>query len=378
MSSPKASPKTSPKAPSPQASPKAPATGASPASPGQVVGGSPGQPQLFIPDLAVEAETDELSSNDGDSAYGEDLESYTTSLKSSVLNYRYENGRRYHGFKSDSNYILPNDEEENDRLDLFHHIQTLRLGGELHLAPIGPEPGRILDVGTGTGIWAIDMGDKYPTAEILGNDISPIQPSLVPPNVKFEVDDVEDEWVYSTKFDYIHVRYMACTIRDWPKLIRQCFKFVKPGGWVEFNDFDAHFYTSAGGEYNETNSIYKWAEQLRDGVRKLGVEPDPGPQLEGWVRETGFTNIHTRTMPFPVGTWPKDKTLKEIGAFNLVNFMDNAEGISMRLWTLAHGWTPEEIKVMAANVRRDWKNPRLRIQHNFYCVWAQKPGNAAD
>ena len=38
------------------------------------------------------------------------------------------------------------------RLDLFHHIQTLRLGGELHLAPLGPEPGRILDVGTGTGI----------------------------------------------------------------------------------------------------------------------------------------------------------------------------------------------------------------------------------
>lgn len=35
---------------------------------------------------------------------------------------------------------------------------------------------------------------QYPSAEILGNDISPIQPSLVPPNVKFEVDDIEQEW----------------------------------------------------------------------------------------------------------------------------------------------------------------------------------------
>lgn len=72
--------------------------------------------------------------------------------------------------------------------------------------------------------WAIDMGDKYPSAEILGNDISPIQPTLVPPNVKFEVDDLEEEWVYSTKFDYIHVRYLACSIRDWPKLMQQCFR----------------------------------------------------------------------------------------------------------------------------------------------------------
>lgn len=44
-------------------------------------------------------------------------------------------------------------QEENDRLDLYHHIQTLSLGGELHLAPIGDNPQRILDVGTGTGMY---------------------------------------------------------------------------------------------------------------------------------------------------------------------------------------------------------------------------------
>lgn len=30
----------------------------------------------------------------------------------------------------------------------------------------------------------------------------------VPPNVQFEVDDVENEWTYNTPFDLIHSRFM--------------------------------------------------------------------------------------------------------------------------------------------------------------------------
>jgi methylase of polypeptide subunit release factors len=53
---------------------------------------------------------------------------------------------------------MPNDEQEQDRLDIHHHISMLNLGGELYLAPIGDHPNNILDLGTGTGAWAIDMG----------------------------------------------------------------------------------------------------------------------------------------------------------------------------------------------------------------------------
>lgn len=44
------------------------------------------------------------------------------------------------------------------------------------MAPISPDGVRILDIGTGTGLWALEMGDHCPAVEcVIGTDLSPIQ-----------------------------------------------------------------------------------------------------------------------------------------------------------------------------------------------------------
>lgn len=67
------------------------------------------------------------------------------------------------------------------------------LSRKLHPAPISENIQKAIDLGTGTGIWAIDFADPYPSAEVIGNDLSPTQPPFTPPNLQFYVDDIEDE-----------------------------------------------------------------------------------------------------------------------------------------------------------------------------------------
>ncbi|KAI7519507.1 hypothetical protein KC316_g20111 [Hortaea werneckii] len=134
-----------------------------------------------------------MYTGDSDSAIGSDVESGSTSLSESIYNYRREHGRTYHAYK-DGKYIFPNDEREADRLDLQHHIFRLTFGNRLFFSPL-QNPKHCLDVGTGTGIWAEEFAEDFPYCQVTGIDLSPDQPTLVPPNLKFMIDDAEDLWL---------------------------------------------------------------------------------------------------------------------------------------------------------------------------------------
>lgn len=204
----------------------------------------PGSSSFQPPDADMSSTEDstndvEGSIFDNDDFYYSDTSSYTASLLSDVKDYAYENGRRYHSYR-EGHYVLPNDEQEQDRQDLLHHVRNLVLNGALLRAPLDNSIQRVLDIGTGTGIWAIDFADSYPSAEVIGTDLSPIQPSWVPPNLRFLVDDAEEPWLFSPSrpFDFIHARDLGGAIADWPRLLRQAHEHLKPGGWIELQEFE--------------------------------------------------------------------------------------------------------------------------------------------
>lgn len=74
-------------------------------------------------------------------------------------------------------------------------------------APLVADPRNVLDIGTGTGIWAKQFARRHPGSTVIGTDLSLIQTQdNLPPNVTFVREDSEELWVFDHAFDYIHWR----------------------------------------------------------------------------------------------------------------------------------------------------------------------------
>lgn len=89
------------------------------------------------------------------------------------------------------------------------------------------------------------MARKYPHVSVLGVDLSPtpLDQSLLPPNLSFEIDDVNEGLEhFHNQFDVIHMRSAMAGIKDIDKTIDDVQRCLKPGGLVILICADTRIY----------------------------------------------------------------------------------------------------------------------------------------
>ncbi|TDZ30865.1 Secondary metabolism regulator LAE1 [Colletotrichum spinosum] len=283
----------------------------------------------------------------------------TSGIRKSIMDYRLENGRTYHRFK-DGKYNFPNDELELERLDLVHRLCLLTLNQQLGIAPPckkDAKVGRVLDVGTGTGIWAIQFAEEHPEADVFAIDLSAIQPDKAPLNVKFEVVDIEDAWAFTHPFQYIHCRSLASGITQWEVFLQRCFDNLKPGGYLELQE--SAILTSDDGTLKPEHALFKWSRRLMDALFRLGAAWVDTPSLRDVMLGVGFEDVALTTYKWPINSWPEDKHLKELGTLNHQNFMMGVEAMSMAPFTRGLGWSARLAQASLIQVRREGSDTNI-------------------
>ncbi|KAI0405812.1 S-adenosyl-L-methionine-dependent methyltransferase [Xylaria palmicola] len=286
----------------------------------------------------------------------ESIADSTSSVSSSIYQHFYQNGRRYHKFRH-GRYPIPNDESEQNREDLLHAMMLEATDGQHFFAPIADHPHKILDLGTGTGIWAIEMADRYPSAEVLGIDLSPIQPPWIPSNCKFVIDDIEDTWENGGDWDFIHMRNALAVMRDPVGLLRKIYENLKPGAWVELQDVDGMVHCDDG-TLPPDWPLIAFTDIIAEAFAKLGTNSHAAVFGGQFLTECGFVNIQHHALKLPYGTWPRDKTMRLIGLY----YRTGAEQFFPAVGNIqlpAMGWQPEEIEVFFAQCRNGMRDPNV-------------------
>ncbi|KAK4039083.1 S-adenosyl-L-methionine-dependent methyltransferase [Parachaetomium inaequale] len=308
--------------------------------------------------------------------FDKDMARYPASMTSSVRDHVYEGGLRYHAYRA-GKYAFPNDEVEQNRDDMKHTMTLMLCRGAYFYAPVEgvlEEGGEVLDLGTGTGIWAMELGDKYPNTTITGIDLSPIQPTFVPENVHFFVDDFEEEWVDpEDKYDFIHLRHTLHSVQDPPALLDRAICHLKPGGYFEAQELAVQPQADDDTLTPETPyALRDYINYMAAGMRILGSNVHAIGDLPEQMRAAGFQDVRKTTHKCPVGVWPRDKRLRFCGLFLRTALMDGLRGLSRRPLT-ALGWTPLQIEIFLVEVRKAIMEAGVHAYLVLHVVHGRKP-----
>jgi SAM-dependent methyltransferase len=274
------------------------------------------------------------------------------SQRSNPFDFVVKQGRTFHRYR-EGKYPLPNDYREQERLDFQHHFMLTLLDGKLHLAPIGENPQNVLDIGTGTGIWAVEFADRYPSANVIGTDLSPIQPDFVPKNCFFEIDDAEDEWLFNERFDYIHMRAMMTCFADPRSIIQKAYNQLAPGGYLEMQD--GRFPLQCHDDTLQGTALDRWAKACVEAGEVTGRAWNNARFYKQWMEEIGFEVIQEKVFEIPTSNWPKGKKAKELGLWFHEDLMDSLSG-SKVLLTKTLGYKEDEVELLLMEVRKNLKD----------------------
>ncbi|KAL2047855.1 hypothetical protein ABVK25_011264 [Lepraria finkii] len=133
------------------------------------------------------------------------------------------------------------------RLNLQHYLWKDQTGYLLHPdIPLSNTALKIADVGTGTGIWLIDLAKTlHPTTQLDGFDIDIADcppKEWLPPNVQMHELDIFGGIPQHLVgvYDVIQLRLFQVVVRDNDPvpLLKNVLKMLKPGGYLQWAEYD--------------------------------------------------------------------------------------------------------------------------------------------
>ncbi|KAL2419894.1 Methyltransferase [Exophiala dermatitidis] len=302
--------------------------------------------------------------DDGSSAY---------SVASSAHNFRVENGRRYHDYKD--GHPFPYDEVSEENEIVLHEMCLLLLDNKYFLSPIDESDLRcVADVGTGLGLWAEGVAERYPDTQVVGIDTAP-QPRTTFPNLTHIMFDATDEWVLddpNMKFDLVHIRSLFVGVKDWEALYKQCYENMNSGAWIEQMEVEIDALTDDE-EILPGSQIKALCDFSKEMSRAAGRDFQISTVMKKKIEDAGFVDVQEQRLKLPLGPWPTDPKLKDVGRFYERFYKTGLQGWLLQICTRSMGWTVDQVNDACIKAFQEINSRQQHFYFPLVIVIGRKP-----
>jgi ubiquinone/menaquinone biosynthesis C-methylase UbiE len=203
--------------------------------------------------------------------------------------------------------IRPEDPTETSRLLLVDRLFTRAMGG-LFPTNYSPSPGNIvLDIACGPGEWVLAVAHDFPEIDVIGIDISHGMTQWAQgqakvrglPNASFQIMNMLEPLIFpDNTFEFVNARCLSFAMHpgDWPRLIKECFRILRPGGILRISDTEWWEYNTPAKEQLASwflQAMWKDGRTFSAGGRFIGTPM----MLRGFLAESGFSAIQEQMFP---------------------------------------------------------------------------------
>lgn len=260
-------------------------------------------------------------------------------------------------------YVLPTDEREIRRLNFQHHMLRLVMQGNF-AAPIR-QPRDILDVGSGSGRWAIEMAQQFPHANVIGVDLvtapmdTAAQQERLPDNYLFVEGNILEGIAFAhATFDFVHQRCMMWAIpaHSWQNVVNELVRVTRPGGGVEL--MEASPVTGAPA----LDMMRDWQVQL---AQTRGIDILIGSKIHTFLERAGLRPVIHREVPVPFG--PHGGRIGRMAESNYLGIMEALRG-PLSATGIA---SPQDVDDLIQTAHAEATQNTL--MHTFYLAYGQVP-----
>ncbi|KAH8110275.1 S-adenosyl-L-methionine-dependent methyltransferase [Phellopilus nigrolimitatus] len=298
-------------------------------------------------------------------------------------------------------YKLPADKQEMDRLSLQHRIWKLMVGGlypkeaedavqrALRRGDGDSRQPMILDIGSGSGSWTVEMAMKFPHAKVIGMDLIQSNPGYIPPNCSFvKANATIALEKYACQFDVIQCRSVAKHVPDASALTRSIAKSLRPGGVFFFADavtliYDANKEPNPPVQSSETTFedgierswFARWLLEVTGNWTTKALQKTEGDKLNILIREDSQLEYLGEKAYWSPINWDGADPIEnpngaEVGKLMVLNVFDFLQASKPSL--LSGGLSEKLVNTWVENVQKETLDPAKRLLMKWVVTWAEK------